>query len=84
MPLLNRTALLLCTIILMGCAEKSAKISASHVSPLIYSTYDCEDLQQEYARLISKSKKINKQQDQKTNKEHNKNLNRVVHDKAFK
>ena len=63
MPLLNRTTLLLCTIILMGCAEKSAKISASYVSPLIYSNYDCEDLQQEYARLIRKSKKINKQQD---------------------
>ena len=63
MPLLNRTAILLCTIILMGCADKSAKISANYVSPLIYSNYDCEDLQQEYARLIRKSKKVNKQQD---------------------
>ena len=60
---LNRTALLLCAIALMGCADKSAKISASYVSPLIYSNYDCEDLQQEYARLLLKSKKINKQQD---------------------
>ena len=63
MPLLNRTAILLCTIILMGCADKSAKISANYVSPLIYSNYDCEDLQQEYARLIRKGKKVNKQQD---------------------
>lgn len=63
MPLLNRTAILLCTIILMGCADESAKISANYVSPLIYSNYDCEDLRQEYARLIRKSKKVNKQQD---------------------
>ena len=47
----------------MGCAYKSAKISANYVSPLIYSNYGCEDLQQEYAWLIRKSKKVNKQQD---------------------
>ena len=31
--------------------------------PLAYNSYDCEALEQEYARLVRKSQSMNKQQD---------------------
>ena len=56
-------AFLASTLFLAGCADKSANIQASYVSPLAYNSYDCEALEQEYARLVRKSKSINKKQD---------------------
>ena len=46
-----------------GCADKAASIQANYVSPLAYNSYDCESLEQEYARLVRKSQSMNKQQD---------------------
>ena len=51
------------TILLTACADKSANIQANYVSPLAYNSYNCEALEQEYARLVRKSQSINKQQD---------------------
>lgn len=50
-------------IFLGGCADKSSTIQANYVSPLAYDSYDCDELEQEYARLVRKSSTINKQQD---------------------
>ena len=50
-------------LLLAGCADKSANIQAAYVSPIVYQNYDCDDLVQEYQRVIEKSHQINKQQD---------------------
>ena len=50
-------------IAMSGCADKAASIQANYVSPLAYNSYDCESLEQEYARLVRKSQSMNKQQD---------------------
>lgn len=56
-------ALLGLTISLSACADKSAEIQPTYVSPLAYNSYTCDALEQEYARLVRKSQSINKQQD---------------------
>ena len=48
---------------LSGCADNSSQIQANYVSPLAYNSYDCESLEQEYARLVRESQSINTQQD---------------------
>jgi hypothetical protein len=55
--------LLSTTLILTACADKSSSIQAAYISPLAYQSYDCDALEQEYARLVRKSQSINKQQD---------------------
>ena len=48
---------------LVGCASDAAKIQATYVSPMKYNSFSCSQLEQEYARLLSKSSSINAQQD---------------------
>ncbi len=54
---------LLSVLFLVGCADKSAEISATYVSPLAYKSYDCDQLEQEYLRLQRRGTEIMKQQD---------------------
>ena len=49
--------------ILIGCADKSAKIAASYVSPLKYRSYSCAQLTEEYARVLEEAGITNKAQD---------------------
>jgi hypothetical protein len=50
------------SVVLLGCASQSADISASYVSPIKYNSYSCSQMEQEYARLISRSDSVNKRQ----------------------
>ena len=50
-------------ILFAGCADSSKNISASYVSPLKYRTYTCDQLTEEYARVLEESRSINKSQD---------------------
>lgn len=50
-------------IFIAGCADSSKNISASYVSPLKYRTYTCDQLTEEYARVLEESRFINKSQD---------------------
>ena len=50
-------------IFIAGCADSSKNISASYVSPLKYRTYTCDQLTEEYARVIEESRFVNKSQD---------------------
>jgi hypothetical protein len=40
-----------CASLLSACASSPDKISASYVSPIQYSNYDCDQLRQELARI---------------------------------
>ena len=46
-----------------ACADKSAKISATYVSPIKYSSFTCLQMEQEYGRILQESQMMNKQQD---------------------
>ena len=55
---------LLGTTLTAGCADKSEKIAAIYVSPLKYNSNTCQQLKQEYARVVLRSAKVNKKQDE--------------------
>lgn len=46
-----------------GCASESNSIKASYVSPLKYRNYTCDQLTEEYARVLEESQTVNKSQD---------------------
>jgi len=46
-----------------GCADQSKNIKASYVSPLKYRSYACDQLTEEYARVLEESQTVNKSQD---------------------
>ena len=46
-----------------GCASESNSIKASYVSPLKYRNYTCDQLTEEYARVLEESRTVNKSQD---------------------
>jgi len=50
-------------IFIAGCADSSKNISASYVSPLKYRNYTCDQLTEEYARVLEESRTVNKSQD---------------------
>ena len=47
-----------------ACAPRSSTIPTSYISPLVYSNYDCEQLQMEYGRLTRRAFEASGQQDQ--------------------
>jgi hypothetical protein len=53
------SALILCFLILSGCATKPSKISAAYVSPLQYKNYDCEQLSNETERVTRRVTDLN-------------------------
>lgn len=55
--------LLLITGGVTGCASESSKIKATYVSPLKYNSYDCSQMEQEYARVLQQAGITYKQQD---------------------
>jgi len=50
-------------IAVSGCASKSDNIDAIQVSPLKFEPYNCDQLGQEYARLLQVSQTTNRKQD---------------------
>lgn len=56
-------AVALATLFLAGCASKSNNIEAAYVSPMKYNSYECSQMEQEYARVLQKSSSVNKDQD---------------------
>ena len=56
-------SLVLISGLMVGCASKSSDIQSSYVSPMKFNSYSCSQLEQEYARLLTKSSSINAQQD---------------------
>lgn len=51
-----RTWLVLClSVFLIGCAKNSSQINAAYVSPLMYKSYDCQQLKAEQSRLVSRA-----------------------------
>ncbi len=49
--------------VLAGCADNSREITSSYVSPIKYGSYSCVQLEQEYARVLTRSAEINQKQD---------------------
>jgi hypothetical protein len=49
--------------LLMGCAEKSANVQGSYVSPISYEAYSCRQLAEEASRLSSRASEISGVQD---------------------
>ena len=56
-------SLVLISGLMVGCASRSSDIQSSYVSPMKFNSYSCSQLEQEYARLLTKSSSINAQQD---------------------
>jgi len=48
---------------LSGCAPSAQSVEGQYVSPMLYSNYDCNQLEQETRRLGSKVSEITKQQE---------------------
>jgi len=48
-----------------GCASKSSEITSAYVSPVAYSSYTCQQLGEEAARLSSRAAQLAGVQDQK-------------------
>lgn len=48
---------------LSACASKSSSIDAAYVSPMKYNSYECSQLEHEYARVVQRSGSVNKDQD---------------------
>ena len=44
--------------VLNGCAKSPESISASYVSPLHYQSFDCQQIEQEYARVSRKAREV--------------------------
>lgn len=50
---------------LTGCASTSANVSASYISPLQYSNYDCDQIRQEVVRVSNRVHEVAGAQDKK-------------------
>jgi hypothetical protein len=50
---------------LAGCASRANEISASYTSPVAYSSYSCQQLREEAARLSARAAEVAGVQDQK-------------------
>lgn len=48
----------MCATMLAGCASTSDKISSSYVSPLTYSSYDCDQIRMELTRVSAKVQEV--------------------------
>ncbi len=55
--------------VLFGCASSSDKISASYVSPLMYSNFTCDQIRPELLRVNSELVKVSGIQDQTATKD---------------
>lgn len=58
-------ALTLCVPLIAGCAQKSAEIQGSYVSPLQYKSYSCRQLTEEGTRISQRAAELAGVQDQK-------------------
>lgn len=56
-------------LLLVGCAQKSEDIKASHVSTLKYSKYSCSQIKREILTVNSKLRKISAKQDETSSKD---------------
>ena len=55
--------ILVCVGLLAGCAQKSENITASYVSPLQYSDYNCRQLAAEAGRISTRAAEVSGVQD---------------------
>jgi hypothetical protein len=55
--------------LLTGCAEKSANVQGSYVSPITYESYSCRQLAEEASRLSSRASEISGVQDKNATKD---------------
>jgi hypothetical protein len=61
----NKSIVLLCAILLAGCASKATDLEASYVSPNQYRSYDCDQLMEEGQRVSQRAAVASGQQDKK-------------------
>ena len=61
--------LVLSLSLLTGCAERSANVQSSYVSPIAYESYTCQQLAEEAARLSARASEIAGVQDNNATKD---------------
>ncbi len=61
--------LLLCAFIVSGCAQKSANIQATYVSPMQYQSYTCKQIEMEISRVSRRVSEVTGQQDSQASKD---------------
>lgn len=54
-------------VLVVGCADRSADVAASYVSPLQYQAYDCNQLAQEANRVTARASQLSGIQDKNAN-----------------
>ena len=55
------------SLVLTGCSTRSSNIQASYVSPLVYQSYSCEQIEQEEQRIARRVSEVSTRQDSRAN-----------------